>query len=622
MSTDIGRIRISFSIMDITMPIDGAKNMSKQSKKRSYIQIILILLISFSLSSAHANQLPPVTGATYNGEQITWNNMPGARGYNIHLEFQYIDTVIGATTYKPTQLGEYRIVAFDNNGQLSPLQVIDIGVVPTTNIAEVNSLPSGEIIVTPPIEHDEQLPPVTGAIYNDGVITWDELAGASGYNLYLNAAYIDTVRDVSSYTPVEPGEYRIVAFDDEGRYSPLFVIEANVVPTTNFALVNLDDETTNDNPTTPQNVELLVYSNTAAELFWDRPSIDENIIHTEVSRDDVLLGTSAGTSFFDTTRTDRSIVYRYQLVAVNANGERSAPAIVNPGALDGDPNEDVLALMSGISDVASNNPHVRWFSTLRSLIAAENPLILLSTENVRNDDNIFVVRNTYLCDTDAPGTLTIDEIPSRFGIFVLDFDGCTVDRTSYDGGLSIVRTDIGGYNANYTDLEIADEHITYINGQVSLSIGRAINFMTLTYTDFEYYVIGNLDDEEGIDTDVVLNQVITDATIGDVRNTFTTNFTVSAPWTRGDVVEVTTTEQFMDANLGEGNYLTGQLTVLSTTGDRVLVNADTGDALTWSANVITEDNEVSISRSWAESGKLPCLSVTQGNDAVVGCTVR
>lgn len=70
----------------------------------------------------------------------------------------------------------------------------------------------------------------------------------------------------------------------------------------------------------PRNVMLTHYSSTAAELFWTNSG--NNIIATEVYRDDILLGVSDGTSFYDDTRNIDS-AHRYSLVAIDSDNRKS-----------------------------------------------------------------------------------------------------------------------------------------------------------------------------------------------------------------------------------------------------------------------------------------------------------
>jgi len=79
----------------------------------------------------------------------------------------------------------------------------------------------------------------------------------------------------------------------------------------------------------PQNVSLVVYSVTAAELFWDRPASNANIVGTDVYRDGSFLTTVPGNSFFDDTR-QAGQDYEYTLIAVSGSGAESSPAVVTP----------------------------------------------------------------------------------------------------------------------------------------------------------------------------------------------------------------------------------------------------------------------------------------------------
>lgn len=65
-----------------------------------------------------------------------------------------------------------------------------------------------------------------------------------------------------------------------------------------------------------------VYSDTAAELFWERPAAGSPVARVEVWRDGEALGVTDGTSFFDDTRSP-GVDHRYALVALDTDGRRS-----------------------------------------------------------------------------------------------------------------------------------------------------------------------------------------------------------------------------------------------------------------------------------------------------------
>lgn len=62
------------------------------------------------------------------------------------------------------------------------------------------------------------LPAVTGIAIDGDVLSWEPQEGATGYNVYLDFRYYDTVRGSTSYMLSEPGDYYVVSFNDEGVF--------------------------------------------------------------------------------------------------------------------------------------------------------------------------------------------------------------------------------------------------------------------------------------------------------------------------------------------------------------------------------------------------------------------
>jgi len=144
--------------------------------------VMLIVGLVWSVS-IKAQSLPAVTGVAYDGQQITWNAVDGATGYNLHIDSDYFTTVGDVTTYTPELSGKYYVVAYNNQGLYSPLEVIDSDVVPTSNSVEVQLV--AEPNTPEPEVTDGQLERVNGAYYDGSVITWDALPGATGYNIHF-----------------------------------------------------------------------------------------------------------------------------------------------------------------------------------------------------------------------------------------------------------------------------------------------------------------------------------------------------------------------------------------------------------------------------------------------------
>lgn len=91
-------------------------------------------------------------------------------------------------------------------------------------------------------------------------------------------------------------------------------------------------------PPMPANLYESIYSTTAAELFWDRAPLGDNVVSYEIDRNGVRVATTTGISYFDATRQPGQ-EYTYSVVAVDRSGRRSEPAIV--GEDGGDTDEPV-----------------------------------------------------------------------------------------------------------------------------------------------------------------------------------------------------------------------------------------------------------------------------------------
>ncbi len=79
----------------------------------------------------------------------------------------------------------------------------------------------------------------------------------------------------------------------------------------------------NSSPTTPGSLSAHVYSNSAAELFWERSSDDGFVLEYNILRNGALIDTRDALSFFDNS-LHTGIDYTYSIVAVDSDGNHSA----------------------------------------------------------------------------------------------------------------------------------------------------------------------------------------------------------------------------------------------------------------------------------------------------------
>ena len=81
-------------------------------------------------------------------------------------------------------------------------------------------------------------------------------------------------------------------------------------------------------PPSPGGLRAELYSATAAELFWTRPSSEAGIAGYEVVRDGSVLAVVGGTSWF-AEGLEPGRRYRYAVTTIDAQGARSAPAEID-----------------------------------------------------------------------------------------------------------------------------------------------------------------------------------------------------------------------------------------------------------------------------------------------------
>ena len=382
------------------------------SKTHSYPLIALLFLLLSSPVYSQSNQLDPVTGVQFDGTDISWDPLPGATGYNVHLNFDYLDTVSLGTSYTPTQSGRYYIAAFDELGNFSPLQIIENDVIATTNTVDVElSAISTTEEINPPAN-------LSGTVYSltAGELFWDRVNfQAIEYDVTLNGEFLGTTEGTSFFVDtLVPESQNIILVYARNESGQLSEPAALIFETfgSDFPLAAIGEPLSNFGPnglTPPNNPRLTIYSLTAAELMWERADADENIVSTEISRDGEVIGTTEGNSFYDDNR-ESGQAHFYELVSVNGSGERSSPSIVRPNPFDGDTASIVNRLLTGISDVTARNPHQRFFPLLRDFTRDKElhpELVLQETAFIVDAERGSFTSSEYDC---ATGSVAIESL--------------------------------------------------------------------------------------------------------------------------------------------------------------------------------------------------------------------
>ncbi len=179
---------------------------------------ICLALMAVSLF-ASAVQVAPTNlqgRAVSGGTTLTWSVANGAGGYNVYRNNQYQTTVTNSpyTDRVPNGTYSYYITAFDQSKQQFSARSNEI----TVAVGDASNNPDP---VDNPVPNQGLAAPqflVLGESNSEKVLLgWKPVIGAAGYNVYRNAAYLDTVITNGAYidnNPVEgKNEYYVTAFD-------------------------------------------------------------------------------------------------------------------------------------------------------------------------------------------------------------------------------------------------------------------------------------------------------------------------------------------------------------------------------------------------------------------------
>ena len=146
-------------------------------------------------------------------------------------------------------------------------------------------------------------------------------------------------------------------------------------------------------PTSPAPLEHAVYSNTAAEIFWNRSTDDGLVVGYEVKQNDEVIGTLDALSYFSVDLTDGTS-YEFSVTAIDNDGERSIPATVS--FISGDrelpvtdlPAEDAPAAGAPAADApaAPTGLQAQVYSSTAGELAWDRPTSIGLTYEIERDD--------------------------------------------------------------------------------------------------------------------------------------------------------------------------------------------------------------------------------------------
>ena len=318
---------------------------------------ILCLLLAVVSFSAFALEPPQHLAGSVSDEivDLTWSAVDDASGYNVYRDNAYVTTVFDTAWTDALQEGEiavYNIVAFGGD----PVRF--------SSASESLTLPLSTVPDDPTIP--PSVPENLAGSIDGGIVTlhWDASSddeAVSGYNVYRNNAYLDTVFATHWEGPVVDGErylFSVVAFDVRQNFSaqskaillPASIGSAEPGP-----------------PTVPQDLSgrFTVQDELAdVELLWSPSEDDAFVLGYNIYLNNRYIDTVFETRY--TAQVPADGVYHYSVVAFDNEKQFSAasdPLILPEGLALGPDTERPSApgeLSARIVGVAGENLLLEW----------------------------------------------------------------------------------------------------------------------------------------------------------------------------------------------------------------------------------------------------------------------
>ena len=463
---------------------------------------------------------------------------------------------------------------------------------------------------------------------------WERVPGANlTYTVLRDGASIGTTRGTSFFVDGLPAgaeqRFEVVAFDGSARGA-----SANVTlgasgtgsPSAGTPTAPAPSApSAGGAPAAPVNARLEVYSDTTAELIWQRAP-GSSIARVEVVRDGTVIGTVTGNSFLDGNRVaGRS--YTYELIAIGTDGRRSAAATVGGGAPStGTAGTDVGdGPVFTAENLAAQLPRV--FATVNALpqerVEAIGYPFLAVAGGDRAPGDLGLASlggSRYACA--SGGTVSLGSVD---GTDTATFGACRITApggasATLDGQLS--RTPrpqglvdgSGGETVTGRGFTVADASGASVfsgsssfrneagtvlpkRGVIGAHARRSADGASFLNVDSISFTIAELAEERADGTNVVR---------------WDTSATFSADWSGGRTLTASTVQPFANRDGNGGTYTSGVLRVSETKDRSLTIDAGTGDPATFRAVVEADGARSESVLRWSDAFGLRCRITTSG----------
>ncbi|ASJ72774.1 hypothetical protein [Granulosicoccus antarcticus] len=518
------------------------------------MRIPFVLLVT-TLASVTTGAWANLTTPDVDGSELSWSSLT-ASTINIHRgDGSYVESLPGsATSWTAPEAGEYYLVAADEG--------------------DWRDWPRSDAVTV----QDGSTSGAPMPFVNFIELAWPAVSALSINVHQGDGTFIESLAgDATNWQPEQFGDYFLVATND-GLWQNWPRSETITI----------------SNPGAPEDVitglRSDVYSQTAAEVFWDR--LPGSGISYRVSKGAESVTETNGTSWFsDDFTAGSTTIIRVQ--AIYADGTESASRsvpIITPGeaqalpfpTISRDNHEALLAEVLGLyfgrqyreqlSDLANNT-----MSELRSLV---------------NQD--FSASNPYACINGGEALFE--------GPFTIEFDDCRIDDAVYHGNFNVHEYYGDTDRVSSSGMTITSDLNTEF--QFSGSLDGAIHPTPGFYSavDMNISVITP-------DSELQLQNANLEYTFAHLMHStpflntsFSGSFDLRSQITNNELIHVNTPSSFNHNQLlsdsTDWNYSSGILNISAEDGSQLILNAGTGDDDTVNIQLVNGTEVEEFQQSW------------------------
>jgi len=186
-----------------------------------------------------------------------------------------------------------------------------------------------------------------------------------------------------------------------------------------------------------------------------------------------------------------------------------------------------------------------------------------------------------------------------------EFDNCQLMNRTFNGNFTTILSE-GTTETLYNSFEITDENKLFqtLTGKRYIRSNRFVNSIKYEVASFKSGSANDFLELVYLETDI--NHNIASPAPNPGERSLTSEFTVQAPWTRGQQIGVETKALFSSKE-NNANYSTGMLYAIANSNSRLTVNADNGDPDTIQIDVVADGGTSSFVESWSGQLRLRCI---------------